>query len=79
MATLADGTVNEQCWQYAECSQLGPFATAGKPILNVEYENLPQSTTCKQALAFPMATMHTDVNLDGKIAWGCWRTGNLTK
>jgi hypothetical protein len=79
MAPLADGTVNEQCWQYADCSQLGPFAKAGKPILNVEYENLPQSTTCKQALAFPMATMHTNVNLDGKIAWACWRTGNLTK
>jgi Glycoside-hydrolase family GH114 len=58
-----------KCWQYAECSQLGPFAKAGKPILNVEYENLPQSTTCKQALAFPMATMHTDVNLDGKLRW----------
>ena len=36
---LADGTVNEQCWQYDECSALRPFVQAGKPILNVEYKN----------------------------------------
>jgi hypothetical protein len=73
MEPLADGTVNEQCWQYNECPQVEPFAKAGKPILNVEYANLPSVSTCRQALAFPMATMHTDVNLDGKIAWACWR------
>ena len=79
MEPLADGTVNEQCWQYNECSQLEPFAKAGKPILNVEYENLKQAATCRQALAFPMATMHTDVNLDGTIAWACWRGGRSRK
>ena len=78
MEPLADGTVNEQCWQYDECSQLEPFAKAAKPILNVEYENLKQLATCRQALAFPMATMHTDINLDGKIAWACWR-GNRSR
>jgi hypothetical protein len=73
MEPLADGTVNEQCWQYTECAQLERFAKAGKPILNVEYANLPEASTCRQALAFPMATMHTDVNLDGNISWACWR------
>lgn len=74
---LADGTVNEQCWQYQECSQLEPFVKAGKPVLNVEYEDLPQASTCQQALGFPMATMHTDVNLDGTIAWSCWGHGGV--
>jgi hypothetical protein len=71
MVPVADGTVNEQCWQYQECSQLEPFVRAGKPILNVEYEDLAQAGTCQQARSFPMATMHTDVNLDGTIAWSC--------
>jgi hypothetical protein len=75
---LADGTVNEQCWQYQECSQLGPFAKAGKPVLNVEYQDLSPTSTCPQARAFPMATMHTDVNLDGTIAWSCWAHGGST-
>ncbi len=75
---VADGTVNEQCWQYNECSQLEPFAKAGKPILNVEYQDLGKASTCAQAQAFPMATVHTDVNLDGAIAWGCWPSrGNV--
>ena len=78
MAPVADGTVNEQCWQYDECSQLEPFVKAGKPVLNVEYANLSQAATCAQAHAFPMATMHTDVNLDGNIAWACWRPGGTT-
>ena len=73
MEPLADGTVNEQCWQYQECAQLAPFVKAGKPILNVEYAGLPQAPTCRQAVTFPMATMHTDVNLNGKIAWACWQ------
>jgi hypothetical protein len=78
MEPLADGTVNEQCWQYAECSALEPFVQAGKPILNVEYANEPEATVCPQALAFPMATMHTDVDLDGNIAWACWQYGVTT-
>lgn len=32
-----DFSVNEQCFQYNECSYLVPFITAGKPVLNAEY------------------------------------------
>ncbi len=70
---LADGTVNEQCWQYDECAALEPFVKAAKPILNVEYANEAEATTCPEALAFPMATMRTDVDLDGTISWACWQ------
>jgi hypothetical protein len=73
MEPLADGTVNEQCWQYGECSELQPLAKAHKPILNVEYQDEDQSTICPRAVAFPMATMHTDVDLNGTIAWTCWQ------
>jgi hypothetical protein len=75
---LADGTVNEQCWQYDECSALAPFVQAGKPVLNVEYADEAEATTCPHALAFPMATMHTDEDLDGTIAWACWQYGATT-
>lgn len=75
---LADGTVNEQCWQYDECSALEPFVKAGKPVLNVEYADEAETTTCPEALAFPMATVHTDVDLDGTIAWACWQYGSGT-
>ena len=75
MEPLADGTVNEQCWQYDECSALAPFVRAGKPVLNVEYADEAEATICPQALAFPMATMRTDADLDGTIAWACWQYG----
>jgi hypothetical protein len=71
MAPLADGTVNEQCWQYDECDQLRPFVLAGKPILNAEYTGTA-TTVCPQALAFPMATMRKDTDLDASVAWACW-------
>ena len=81
-APLVDGEINEQCWQYKECSALSIFAKEGKPILNVEYQSFPASTLCPEALAFPMATIQTDVNLNGKINYGCWQyatgTGGTT-
>ncbi|HUB69334.1 MAG TPA: endo alpha-1,4 polygalactosaminidase [Acidimicrobiales bacterium] len=72
MEPLADGTVNEQCWQYQECSALVPFVKAHKPVLNVEYVPEDEASICRQALAFPMATMDTDVNLEGDLNWACW-------
>ena len=81
-APLVDGEINEQCWQYKECSALSIFAKEGKPILNVEYQSFPASTLCPEALAFPMATIQTGINLNGKINYGCWQyaagTGGTT-
>lgn len=34
---VVDMTINEQCQAYRECELLRPFATAGKPILHIEY------------------------------------------
>ena len=78
MEPLADGTVNEQCWEYGECSALEPLARAGKPVLNVEYANQAEATVCPGALAFPMATMQAGVALNGTIAWACWQYGSAT-
>jgi hypothetical protein len=66
-----DGTINEQCWQYGECSALKPFVTANKPILNTEYSG-QQATVCPKALAFPMATMRKGTSLPAAVTWECW-------
>ena len=73
---LVDGEIDEQCWQYSECSALEPFVRADKPVLNVEYasgEN--KAKTCRSARAFPMATIYAGVQLTGPIEWGCWQYG----
>ena len=35
-----DLAINEQCFAMAECDFLTPFITAGKPVLNVEFDSL---------------------------------------
>lgn len=77
-APKVDGEIDEQCWQYSECSALSIFVKEGKPVLNVEYKNFTESALCPKAKAFPMATIHTDLNLDGKIAYGCWQYASAT-
>ncbi|HUB71345.1 MAG TPA: endo alpha-1,4 polygalactosaminidase [Acidimicrobiales bacterium] len=76
MEPYVDGAINEQCWQYSECSSLEPFVTAGKPILNVEYQSFPESALCPEALAFPMASVQAGVDLTGPINYGCWQYGS---
>ncbi len=71
MEPLADGTVNEQCWQYHECAALDPFAIAHKPILNAEYQGAA-AQVCPQARSFPMATMRKPLSLAQTVDWACW-------
>jgi hypothetical protein len=37
-----DFAVNEQCFQYRECSSLLPFLQAGKPVFEIEYKLAPE-------------------------------------
>jgi hypothetical protein len=43
-----DWALNEQCFQYRECSALNPFIRAGKAVFNVEYK-LTTDQFCSQA------------------------------
>ncbi|HXW79731.1 MAG TPA: endo alpha-1,4 polygalactosaminidase [Acidimicrobiales bacterium] len=71
---LVDGEIDEQCWQYSECSALEPFIRADKPVLNVEYApGETQAEICPSARAFPMATIYAGLDLTGPIEWGCWQ------
>jgi endo-alpha-1,4-polygalactosaminidase (GH114 family) len=74
-APLVDGEIDEQCWQYSECSALDVFVQEGKPVLNVEYQDFAESTLCPEANAFPMATIQAGVDLTGPVNYGCWQYG----
>ena len=46
---LFDWALNEQCFEYDECSALFPFVSAGKAVFGVEYRGDPASF-CPQAV-----------------------------
>jgi hypothetical protein len=60
-----DAALNEQCFQYSECSALARFITAGKPVFNVEYK-LERSRFCAKANARGFNSLKKRLALD---AW----------
>ncbi|GAB2836287.1 endo alpha-1,4 polygalactosaminidase [Lentzea nigeriaca] len=62
MLPVADGTVNEQCWQYNECAAVKPFIAAGKPVFNAEY-NLDPSAFCPAANTAGFSSIRKNVDL----------------
>ncbi|NUW40226.1 endo alpha-1,4 polygalactosaminidase [Nonomuraea rhodomycinica] len=42
-----DYAVNEECFQFDECSELNVFVKAGKPVFHVEYATAPSSFCAK--------------------------------
>ena len=63
-----DFAVNEQCFQYHECSRYKPFLNAGKAVFNVEYELEPGSF-CDRAHALGISA------ISKHLALGAWRIG----
>ncbi len=58
-----DWTLNEECWQYDECSILkSSFIDHGKAVFNVEYQSEPN---CKIANQWHMNSAKRDLNLVG--------------
>lgn len=60
-----DWSLDEQCFEYQECSSLVPFIQAGKAVFEVEY-NLPTSNFCTQANGLNFNSMKKRLALD---AW----------
>lgn len=60
-----DWTLNEQCFQYHECTTLLPFTDAGKAVMQVEYA-LPRAKFCPQANAMNFNSLRKRLALD---AW----------
>jgi len=58
-----DGAVVEQCFEYDECDQYLPFARAGKPVFEIEYNVAPEAF-CGQATEFGFNSLYKRLALD---------------
>ncbi len=69
-----DFSLDEECFDYSECSLLEPFIKAGKAVFEVEYKETP-SQFCAQANAMKFMAMQKGLELE---AWNspCWAQGN---
>ena len=61
-----DFALDEQCFQYRECSKLKPFVAAGKAVFEVEYR-LARSAFCPRAGQLGFNAMRKRLSL------GSWR------
>jgi hypothetical protein len=66
-----DGALDEQCNQYSECANFQAYLTAGKPVLNAEYD-LSTSSFCAADNAAGIMGARYDLELDGKTFEPCW-------
>ena len=66
-----DGVLDEQCNEYSECSSFQPYLSAGKPVLNAEY-NLSTSQFCAADNNAGIMGALYSVNLDGSTYQPCW-------
>ncbi len=58
-----DWALNEQCWEYDECTSLkDSFLANGKAVFNIEYDQTPN---CSTANAWHMNSARRDLNLVG--------------
>jgi hypothetical protein len=61
-----DFAVNEQCFEYHECSKLDRFIATGKPVFGAEYR-LPRSRFCGRSIEHGFSTIKK------RLALGAWR------
>ena len=66
-----DGALDEQCNQYHECGNFGPYLAAGKPVLNAEY-SLPTSSFCAADNAAGIMGARYSLELNGSSFEPCW-------
>jgi hypothetical protein len=60
-----DWAINEQCFQYNECSYLTPVVNAGKPVFNIEYGGQAKANkVCPQANALGFSTLIKKTSLN---------------
>ena len=77
LVTQFDFAVNEQCFEFAECSKLAPFIAAGKPVFNAEYRAdyasnaATRANLCAQANALNFSTLVLPLTLDDSFRWSC--------
>ena len=76
LASAFDFAVNEQCFQYNECSGYSVFTVQGKPVFNVEYQTkwkdaTTRQTLCAKAKALSLRTLVLPLALNDKFRYSC--------
>ncbi len=72
-----DFAVNEQCFQYRECSLLMPFIDNGKPVFNAEYQNkyvtdnAERNALCSKSVNLQFSTLILPLELDDDFRYSC--------
>jgi len=72
-----DFSVNEQCFEYHECSTLMPFINNGKPVLNAEYldryitDLAARNTLCTESLNLGFSTLILPLGLNDSFRYSC--------
>ena len=72
-----DFQVNEQCHEYDECAALDAFITAGKPVLNAEYDPelvsdaAARAQLCEAARNRNFRTLILPLDLDDSFRFSC--------
>ncbi len=77
LVDVFDFAINEQCFALAECDLLTPFVTAGKPVLNVEFDALyvndaaSRQALCTDSLNRQFSTLILPWNLNDSFRYSC--------
>jgi hypothetical protein len=67
-----DGALDEQCNEYSECSSFAPYVSAGKPVLDAEYQSSLYPGFCSaDAAAHIMGALYA-LSLDGSTYKPCF-------
>ena len=72
-----DFAVNEQCFEYNECSAVTPFITNNKPVLNIEYkeeyinDSLKRDALCSDAIDKQFSSLILPLELDDTFRLSC--------
>jgi hypothetical protein len=68
-----DFVIEEQCYQYSDCSDLSPYVAAHKAVLDVEYsdQGANPSAFCPAVMAAGLSGVEFDTALDAKVRVPC--------
>jgi len=77
LVSYYDFSVNEQCFEYAECDLLVPFINDGKAVLNAEYsqdlvtDSNRRDALCIESLDMQFSTLILPLDLDDSFRYSC--------
>jgi len=80
LVSYFDWALNEQCYEYSECTDLNVFVTAGKAVFNTEYTG-SASSICNYMNGLKFTSLLKDLSLGAKINAQCctYRAGGCAR